>query len=128
MHRPALTFAVAGAIIGGVVSAANAATEIHWWHAHGGALGERVNEIAENFNASQSDYTLVATYKGSYAETMTAGIAAFRAGKQPQILQVFDVGTATMMGAKGAIVPVQDLMAEAGVPPAEPAEPAGRPA
>ena len=116
MHRPALAFVVAGAIIGGVVSAADAATEIHWWHAHGGALGERVNEIAENFNASQSDYTLVATYKGSYPETMTAGIAAFRAGKQPQILQVFDVGTATMMGAKGAIVPVQDMMAEAGVP------------
>jgi sn-glycerol 3-phosphate transport system substrate-binding protein len=93
-----------------------AATEIEWWHAMGGALGERVNEITENFNRSQSDYKLTAVYKGSYAETMTAGIAAFRAGKQPEILQVFEVGTATMMGAKGAIKPVYELMAEAGVP------------
>ena len=101
--------------IGGMAGTAVAQTEIHWWHAMGGALGERVNEIAENFNMSQSDYKLVASYKGSYAETMTAGIAAFRSGEQPQILQVFEVGTATMMGAKGAIKPVHELMAEAGV-------------
>jgi sn-glycerol 3-phosphate transport system substrate-binding protein len=93
-----------------------AQTEVHWWHAMGGALGERVNEIAENFNQSQSDYKLVAIYKGSYPETMTAGIAAFRAGQQPHILQVFEVGTATMMDAKGAVKPVYELMAEAGVP------------
>jgi sn-glycerol 3-phosphate transport system substrate-binding protein len=48
----------------------------------------------------------VPTYKGSYAESMTAAIAAFRAGNAPHIVQVFEVGTATMMAAKGAIVPV----------------------
>jgi sn-glycerol 3-phosphate transport system substrate-binding protein len=110
--------AVAAAVFAfaGTSGAAFAQTEVHWWHAMGGALGERVNEIAENFNKSQSDYKLVATYRGSYPETMTAGIAAFRSGQQPHILQVFEVGTATMMGAKGAIKPVYELMAEAGVP------------
>jgi sn-glycerol 3-phosphate transport system substrate-binding protein len=102
--------------IGSASSLAMAQTEIHWWHAMGGALGERVNDIAENFNQAQSDYKLIASYKGSYPETMTAGIAAFRSGEQPHILQVFEVGTATMMGAKGAIKPVYELMAEAGVP------------
>ena len=111
-------FAVAAAVFAfaGTSGAAFAQTEVHWWHAMGGALGERVNEIAENFNQSQSEYKLVATYRGSYAETMTAGIAAFRSGQQPHILQVFEVGTATMMGAKGAIKPVYELMAEAGIP------------
>lgn len=104
------------AAVAGSTGVASAATEIQWWHAMGGALGERVNEITENFNKSQSDYKLVAVYKGNYAETMTAGIAAFRSKKHPQILQVFEVGTATMMGAKGAIKPVQDMMKEAGVP------------
>lgn len=56
------------------------------------------------------------TYKGSYADTMNAGIAAFRAGNAPHILQVFEVGTATMMAARGAIKPVFQLMAEAGEP------------
>jgi len=93
---------------------ANAATEIQWWHAMGGALGERVKEIAENYNLSQSQYKVVPVFKGNYGETMTAGIAAFRAGKPPHILQVFEVGTATLMGAKGAIKPVYQLMAEAG--------------
>jgi sn-glycerol 3-phosphate transport system substrate-binding protein len=100
-------------LFGGWVSA-QAATEIQWWHAMGGALGERVNEIAENYNLSQSEYKLVPVFKGNYGETMTAGIAAFRAGKPPHILQVFEVGTATLMGAKGAVKPVHQLMQEVG--------------
>jgi len=109
-------FAAAAALVVGNAGNAGAVTEIQWWHAHGGALGERVNEIADNFNRVQSDYKVSAVYKGSYAETMTAGVAAFRAGKAPHILQVFEVGTATMMGAKGAIVPIHQLMADAKVP------------
>lgn len=89
---------------------------INWWHAHGGRLGELVNGIADGFNKSQNKYHLVATFKGSYADTMTAGIAAFRSKNPPHILQVFDVGTATMMAAKGAIKPVYQLMAESGLP------------
>ena len=54
------------------------------------------------------------TYKGSYDESMTAAIAAFRAGNAPHILQVFEVGTATMMASKGAIVPVGKVMKDAG--------------
>jgi len=93
---------------------ASAQTEIQMWHAMGGALGEKVDEIAANFNASQSDYVLVPTYQGSYADTMNAAIAAFRAGTQPHIVQVFEVGTATMMSAEGAIYPVYQLMEDTG--------------
>ena len=53
-------------------------------------------------------------FKGSYPESMAAAIAAYRAGNAPHILQVFEVGTATMMAAKGAIKPVYEVMAEAG--------------
>ncbi|MGR5305798.1 MULTISPECIES: sn-glycerol-3-phosphate ABC transporter substrate-binding protein UgpB [Vibrio] len=91
---------------------AHAKTEVEWWHAMGGALGQKVNEIAADFNASQSEYEIKPVYKGSYAETMTSAIAAFRAKEQPAIVQVFEVGTATMMGAKQAIYPVYELMAD----------------
>lgn len=91
-----------------------AVTEIQWWHAMGGALGEKLTAIAEDFNKAQADYKVVAVYKGSYPETMTAGIAAFRSKQPPHIMQVFEVGTATMMAAKGAIKPVYELMAETG--------------
>ncbi len=94
---------------------AQAQTEIQWWHSMGGALGEWVNDHAKDFNASQTQYKIVPTFKGSYDESMTAAIAAFRAGNAPHILQVFEVGTATMMASKGAIVPVGKVMADAGV-------------
>ena len=93
-----------------------AATEVQWWHAMGGVNGERVNKIADDFNASQSDYKIVPSYKGNYTETMTAAIAAFRAKEQPHIVQVFEVGTATMMAAKGAVYPVEQVMKDAGEP------------
>jgi sn-glycerol 3-phosphate transport system substrate-binding protein len=93
-----------------------AQTEIQWWHSMGGALGEWVNDHAKDFNASQTKYKVVPTFKGSYDESMTAAIAAFRAGNAPHILQVFEVGTATMMASKQAIVPVGQIMKDAGVP------------
>ncbi len=93
-----------------------AQTEIQWWHSMGGALGEWVNDHAKDFNASQTQYKVVPTFKGSYDESMTAAIAAFRAGNAPHVLQVFEVGTATMMASKQAIVPVGKVMKDAGVP------------
>ncbi|MGB1387772.1 MAG: sn-glycerol-3-phosphate ABC transporter substrate-binding protein UgpB [Paracoccaceae bacterium] len=95
---------------------AAAQTEIQWWHAMGGTNGERVDKIAADFNASQSDYVVVPTYKGNYTETMTSAVAAFRAGEQPHLVQVFEVGTATMMAAKGAIYPIEKMMADSGEP------------
>lgn len=99
-------FAAAGLVAG----SATAAEKIVWWHAMGGKLGETVNTISKDFNASQSDYVLTPVYKGGYEDTMTAAIAAFRAGEQPNIVQIFDAGAATIINAKGAIVPVQDLL------------------
>jgi sn-glycerol 3-phosphate transport system substrate-binding protein len=107
--------AAAAVAITGLTSAAQAATEIHWWHAHSGRLGEVVTELTKRFNASQSDYNLISTYKGGYEDTMTAGIAAFRAKKQPNIIQIFDAGAATIINAKGATIPVADLMKKHGV-------------
>ncbi|TMH47020.1 MAG: sn-glycerol-3-phosphate ABC transporter substrate-binding protein UgpB, partial [Betaproteobacteria bacterium] len=95
---------------------AQAQTEIAWWHSMGGALGEQLNALAAKFNQGQKEYKVVPVYKGTYPESMTAAIAAFRAGNAPHILQVFEVGTATMMAAKGAIVPVTKLMADANEP------------
>ncbi|GIT91920.1 ABC transporter substrate-binding protein [Jannaschia pagri] len=89
---------------------AYAQTEITFWHAMGGALGESVNAVATQFNESQDDYVLTPVFKGTYEEALTAGIAAFRAGEQPNILQVFDAGAATVIGAQGATIPVQDLL------------------
>ena len=93
---------------------ASAQTEIQWWHSMTAVNNEWVNDLTKEYNASQKDYKIVPTFKGSYDESMTAAVAAFRAGNAPHILQVFEVGTATMMASKGVAVPVGKMMTDAG--------------
>jgi sn-glycerol 3-phosphate transport system substrate-binding protein len=101
--------------VAAVVSAsAYAQTEIQFWHSMTAVNGEWVNDLAKDFNAKQSEYKIVPSFKGTYDESMTGAIAAFRAGNAPHILQVFEVGTATMMASKSAIVPVGQVMKDAG--------------
>lgn len=109
--RTLLLAATALTLAGGV---AEAKTQIQWWHAMGGELGKKLEEVAAGFNASQADYEIVPVFKGTYPETLTAAIAAFRAKEQPAIVQVFEVGTGTMMAAEGAVYPVHKLMADHG--------------
>ncbi|MBL8569389.1 MAG: sn-glycerol-3-phosphate ABC transporter substrate-binding protein UgpB [Phreatobacter sp.] len=114
LNRRFMLAAAAAAML--TASPASAQVEIQWWHAMTGANNEVVVKLAQEFNASQTEFRVVPTYKGSYPDTMNAGIAAFRAGNAPHILQVFEVGTATMMAARGAIKPVFQLMADANEP------------
>jgi sn-glycerol 3-phosphate transport system substrate-binding protein len=114
LHRPCAAFAAAAVLAGSLAQPAVAATEIQFWHAFTGPLGEILAKQVEGFNGSQGDYQVVAVYKGNYSEALNAGIAAFRANQQPHILQVFEVGTATMMAAKGAVKPVYEVMESGG--------------
>ena len=93
-----------------VASPAHAVTDVQLWHAMAGELGRQLEKLAADFNASQSDYRIVPSYKGTYAETVTAAIFAFRSRSQPAIVQVNEIATATMMAAKGATYPVYELM------------------
>ncbi len=116
MMKSSLFGAAVFGMVTSVAGTALAQTEIQFWHAMGGATGERVDKIAADFNANQSEYKIIPVNKGNYTETMTAAIAAFRAKEQPALVQVFEVGTATMMAAKGAIYPVEQLMNDTGEP------------
>ena len=95
-------------------ASANAATELQWWHAMTGANNEVVDQLAKEFNESQTDFKVVPVFKGTYPETLNAGIAAFRAKQTPAIIQVFDVGTGVMMSAEGAIKPVAEVLEQGG--------------
>jgi len=118
MAKPVLRFlqfaAVAAAVA--MASPARAVTDIMWWHAMSGELGRQLEKLAADFNASQSEYRIVPSYKGNYTETVTAAIFAFRSRSQPAIVQVAEIATATMMAAKGAIYPVFELMQDQSEP------------
>ena len=90
-----------------------AITKIYFWHSMGGALGTTVTHITDEFNHSQHHYQIIPVYKGNYSETLTSTVAAFRSNQQPTIVQIFEVGTATMINPPGVIVPVYKLMQQA---------------
>lgn len=118
MHATRHLLAGFAVLASGLASAgtARAATEVELWHAMSGANTQRIEAIAEGFNQRGGEFNVVPSFKGTYAETLTGGIAAFRAGNPPAILQVQEVATASFMAAKGAIRPVAEVMAEAGAP------------
>lgn len=118
MRKYLIGFLVFVLFIGLVAANSWAVTEIQFWHAMAGPNGEKLTEIATNFNNSQSDFKIVPVHKGNYDETLTAGIAAFRSQKQPHILQVSAAGTQTVMmaAAKGVFKSVSKLMEETGEP------------
>ena len=96
-------------------SGAQQKVQVEFWHGLAQPLGGILEKIVADFNASQSQYQVNPSFKGSYPETMVGAIAAFRAGNAPHIVQMFDVGTATMMSARGAVKPVYELMKDTGV-------------
>jgi sn-glycerol 3-phosphate transport system substrate-binding protein len=113
MNLKSITLAVSASALLAALPA-QAQTEIQWWHSMTAVNNEWVNDLAKEFNASQKNFKIVPTFKGSYDESMTAAVAAFRSGNAPHILQVFEVGTATMMASKGVVMPVGKMMADAG--------------
>src|SRR5258708_36051035 len=85
-------------------------------HAMGGELGEKLEKLATDFNAAQSEFKGIPGFKGSYPEAMTGAIAAFPARQHPAMLQVFEVGTATLMAAEGGVDSADQLMEDQGEP------------
>lgn len=95
--------------------AAQAKTDLILWHSMPGALGTWIDDLAKGFNAGNAGYRVVPIYKGSYDSSLTEALQAHSRGKAPHMLQVFEVGTATMMAARDLIRPVHEVMALAGL-------------
>jgi sn-glycerol 3-phosphate transport system substrate-binding protein len=116
MQIPKLYFALA-ATCAFAATGAQAATEIHLWHAGSGKLEAQIQDIASRFNAAQAEYTLLPEFKRADEDAVAAAIAALHTGKAPHILLVSGAGTAGMIAraARGkTIKPAYEVMAQAG--------------
>jgi sn-glycerol 3-phosphate transport system substrate-binding protein len=110
-----LACTLVGTLLAQSTVAALAETKVAFWHAMTGELRRELERLVADFNRSQPDDRIVATAKGSYAETVSSAIFAVRTHSQPAIVQVNEVATATMMAARGAIYPVFELMRDQGI-------------
>jgi len=107
--------AAAALIASAGLAQAQQKVQIDFWHGLTQPLGGLLEQIAADYSASQPRFQINATFRGAYPETMVSSIAAYRAGNAPHIVQMFEVGTATMMAARGAIIPVHELLRTTGV-------------
>ena len=107
--------ALAAALLGQTPASAQQRTEIQFWHGLTQPLGGMLEQLAADFNGTQDRYRITATFRGSYPETMVAAIAGFRASTAPHVVQMFEVGTGTMMAAGRAVKPLHELQSETGV-------------
>jgi sn-glycerol 3-phosphate transport system substrate-binding protein len=89
-------------------------TEVRFWHAMDGQLGESVDELVRKFNESQREFEVKAVYKGTYPEVFAETMAAYRQRNAPNIVQIYEVGTQSMLSSD-AIVPVHRLMKQQGI-------------
>jgi sn-glycerol 3-phosphate transport system substrate-binding protein len=112
---------LAGAFAAGALPAVRRARaqgkiRIQFWHAMGAALGDTVNRLAAAFNAQDGAAEVSALFKGNYPDTLTASIAAWRAGQAPHIVQVYDAGQRLMFAAGPAVKLAHELIAETRAP------------
>lgn len=93
--------------LGTIATAEDAPVEITFWHAMGGANGEAIAKMVEDFNALNAGKIKVTyEYQGSYDEAFTKIQAAGMSSMPCDIMQVYDIGTRFMIDS-GWITPVQ---------------------
>src|SRR6201982_2069182 len=114
MRSACLTTAIALGMLAGLAAPAFAdPVKIDFWYGNSGDISKRVQEVCQHFNDSQKDFEVVCTSQGSYYAAVQNTIAAFRGGKPPTIVQVFDVGNLDLM-LSDVYYPAFKLMADYG--------------
>lgn len=113
-RRATLVAAAALAVLlGGLAPAPARAETIALWHAMSGRAAEAVQAQCQRFNQAQAAHVLRCSYQGDYARLMQKTVAAFRAGRQPTLVQFFDVALQDLLQS-GAVEPVSRLYAREG--------------
>lgn len=91
------------------------AVAFDFWFAHTGAYARAIQALCDDFNASAAPDRVRCVSQGNYSQTLRKAVAAYRAGTQPALVEIYDVGTADML-LSGAIRPVDALLRAAGLP------------
>jgi sn-glycerol 3-phosphate transport system substrate-binding protein len=70
-------------LAGASPAVAQSRVQVEFWHGLNPPAGGLLEQIAADFNASQAQYQVNATFKGQYPDTMMAAIAASAPARPP---------------------------------------------
>ncbi|MDD3627151.1 MAG: extracellular solute-binding protein, partial [bacterium] len=83
-----------------------------FWHVMGGrALGDTLNELVDNYNATNPEYTVKAIHKGSYSSLIQSLMATIPADMLPDISQAYE-SWITKMDKAGVVVELDQFMTD----------------
>ncbi len=86
------------------------ATKITFWHSMGGDLGGKaIPQMANEFNASQTQCFVEPIFQGSYDDALNKLKAGLQSQDTPAVMQLYDIGTRLMVDLE-VITPVQSYI------------------
>lgn len=85
--------------------------EVTFWHAMSGQLGKALQAQVDEFNNSQNEVKVTATYQGGYDANQQKLLAAIASGTQPDIAQI-EIHALPQFAASKAVMPLDDLMTQ----------------
>jgi sn-glycerol 3-phosphate transport system substrate-binding protein len=100
-------------LLSATVPAMLRAADFEFWYAHGGLYAQAIDELCAGFNQAYPQDHVHCLPQGTYEQTMRKAVAAYRAGQQPAVVEIYDIGTADMLHSD-AIYPVDALMQDTG--------------
>jgi sn-glycerol 3-phosphate transport system substrate-binding protein len=111
MKRVALGAVCATGLIGSLVGAAEAKTELTMYYpvAVGGPLTQVVDGMVADFEAANPDIDVTAIYAGNYNDARVKALAALKAGEPAQLSVMFSIDTYDLI-EQDAIVPFDDVV------------------
>jgi sn-glycerol 3-phosphate transport system substrate-binding protein len=86
---------------------------IDLWHSEVGSNVETLNRLVDQFNASQSEVTVHASFQGTYNEAAAKLIASLSTGQVPALVLLNESQTQRMIDS-GAVAPAQDFIDKEG--------------
>jgi sn-glycerol 3-phosphate transport system substrate-binding protein len=92
-----------------VGSSGDQSVTIQFWHAMGGDLAQRIDDITNSFEEQSDGITVETTSRNSYRDNLNATTSAVSSGNPPALSQIFEIGTQLAIDSQ-AFVPVEDII------------------
>lgn len=83
--------------------------ELTFWYGLSGGPGEELQGIIDEYNESQDKVFVNAQFQGSYEETLNKLKTAVRTQNGPDLVQIYEAGTRTMIDS-GFCIPMQEII------------------
>jgi len=90
-------------------SSADGVTVVPFWHAMGGPLGDRLDELVAEFNDSHADIRIESVSMGRYQALSQKIMAAVAAGEPPVLAQAYEAWTGELI-ENGSAEPLNPYM------------------